>query len=201
MTILSPEDMRVKTDSVGRPSPGQDLVILDNDDRVLPAGEAGEIVGRARYMMAGYHENDAANDEATWTHPDGSRWLRTGDIGKLDDDGFLYLVDRKKDMIISGGQNIYPADIESVMLGHDAVSEVAVIGIPHAKWGETPLAVVVPAAKIDEAGLTAWTNERTGRQQRIVAAVFVDELPRNPNGKVLKRELRDVYKDFAAGAG
>ena len=200
VTILSPEDMARKTDSVGRASPGQHLVILDNDDRILPAGEAGEIVGHARYMMAGYHENDEANEEATWTHPDGSRWLRTGDIGKLDEDGFLYLVDRKKDMIISGGQNIYPADIEAVMLEHDAVSEVAVIGVPHAKWGETPLAVVVPAGKVDAGELTAWTNARTGRQQRITGSVFVEELPRNPNGKVLKRELRETYKDFAAGA-
>ncbi len=200
VTILSPEDMAAKPESVGRASPGQRLVILGNDDGVLPAGEAGEIVGHARFMMAGYHDNDAANDEATWVHPDGSRWLRTGDIGKLDDDGFLYLVDRKKDMIISGGQNIYPADIESILLAHEAVSEVAVIGVPHPKWGETPLAVVVPAAEVDAGELTAWTNAQTGRQQRIVGAVFVEELPRNPNGKVLKRELRKTYETFVADA-
>ncbi len=150
-------------------------------------------------MMAGYHDNDEANDEATWTHPDGSRWLRTGDIGMFDADGFLYLVDRKKDMIISGGQNIYPADIESVMLEHAGVSEVAVIGIPHEKWGETPLAVVVRRQEIDAVELTAWTNARTGKQQRINATVFVKELPRNPNGKVLKRELRETFADFATG--
>ncbi|MEE4164203.1 MAG: AMP-binding protein [Woeseiaceae bacterium] len=198
VTILSPEDMTAKIDSVGRPSPGQRLVILDAEDRLLPAGEPGEIVGHARFMMAGYHDNDEANAEATWMHPDGSRWLRTGDIGKLDEDGFLYLVDRKKDMIISGGQNIYPADIETIMLGHAAVSEVAVIGIPHAKWGETPLAIVVRTADVDAAELTAWTNTRTGKQQRIIGTVFVDELPRNPNGKVLKRELRKTYADYAS---
>lgn len=201
VTILSPEDMAAKIDSVGRPSPGQRLVILDGDDRPAPTGEPGEIVGHARFMMAGYHDNDEANAEATWQHPDGGRWLRTGDIGKLDEDGFLYLVDRKKDMIISGGQNIFPADIEAIMLEHEAVSEVAVIGIPHPKWGETPLAVVVGAADIDGAELAAWTNARTGRQQRINAAVFVDELPRNPNGKVLKRELRKTFADFATGEG
>ncbi len=200
VTILSPEDMALKPESVGRASPGQRLVILDNEDKLVPAGEAGEIVGHARFMMAGYHDNDEANAEATWVHPDGSRWLRTGDIGKLDDEGFLYLVDRKKDMIISGGQNIYPADIESVMLAHAGISEVAVIGVPHPKWGETPLAVIVPAAELDAAELTAWTNAQTGRQQRIAGAVFVDELPRNPNGKVLKRELRKTYQDFAAAA-
>ena len=199
VTILSPEDMTAKIDSVGRPSPGQRLVILDAEDRLLPAGEPGEIVGHARFMMAGYHDNDEANAEATWMHPDGSRWLRTGDIGKLDEDGFLYLVDRKKDMIISGGQNIYPADIEAIMLEHDGVSEVAVIGIPHPKWGETPLAVVVQAAEVEAAELTAWANARTGKQQRINNAVFLDELPRNPNGKVLKRELRKTFANFATG--
>jgi len=148
-------------------------------------------------MMAQYHDNEAANREATWTDPGGARWLRTGDIGKLDEDGFLYLVDRKKDMIISGGQNIYPADIEAIMTEHPAVSEVAVIGVPHSKWGETPLAVVVATAGAgtDADALTGWTNERTGKQQRIAATVFVDELPRNPNGKVLKRELRKQYED------
>jgi acyl-CoA synthetase (AMP-forming)/AMP-acid ligase II len=197
VTILSPEDMLQKTESVGRPSPGQRLVVVGSNDEVLENGEPGEIVGQSRFIMAGYHANDEANDEATWTHPDGSRWLRTGDIGRLDEDGFLYLVDRKKDMIISGGQNIYPADIEAVMLEHEAVSEVAVIGIPHPKWGETPLAVVVPsgAAKVEE--LAAWTNARTGRQQRIHSVVLVDELPRNPNGKVLKRELRTTYAEYA----
>ena len=130
-------------------------------------------------------------------HPSGERWLRTGDIGRLDEDGFLYLVDRKKDMIISGGQNIYPADIEAAMIEHSAISAVAVIGVPHEKWGETPLAVVVPAqgasAAPDE--LTAWVNARVGKQQRIAGTVLVAELPRNPNGKILKRELREQYGD------
>ena len=137
--------------------------------------------------------------EATWKHPSGERWLRTGDIGKLDEDGFLYLVDRKKDMIISGGQNIYPADIEAAMIDHDAVSEVAVIGVPHEKWGETPLAVVVLAqgASVEAEELTGWVNSRVGKQQRVVGTVFIDELPRNPNGKVLKRELRTTYMEAA----
>ena len=197
VTILSPEDLLTKTDSVGQPCPGQHLAILGNNDEILPVGEPGEIVGHCRFMMAGYHNNDAASEEATWVGPGGERWLRTGDIGKLDEDGFLYLVDRKKDMIISGGQNIYPADIEAVMIRHEAVSEIAVVGIPHDKWGETPLAVVVRAAgaAIDEAALAGWSNERLGKQQRIAAVVFVDELPRNPNGKILKRELRKPYAD------
>ena len=195
VTILSPEDMPAKLESVGQPCPGQRLAILDANDNVLPAGKAGEIVGLCRFTMVGYHANDAANEEATWVHPSGERWLRTGDIGKLDEDGFLYLVDRKKDMIISGGQNIYPADIEATMIEHDAVSEAAVIGVPHEKWGETPLAVVVPAEGATETpdSLTGWVNARLGRQQRVAGTVLVAELPRNPNGKILKRELRKLY--------
>jgi acyl-CoA synthetase (AMP-forming)/AMP-acid ligase II len=197
VTILGPEDMLDKIETVGRPCPGQRLAILDSDDKVLPPGEPGEIVGECRFLMAGYHADDAASQEATWVHPSGARWLRTGDIGKLDEDGFLTLVDRKKDMIISGGQNIYPLDIEAVFMVHPDVSEVAVIGVAHPKWGETPLAVVVPAegATIDPASLTAWANQRLGRQQRVSGTVFLDALPRNPNGKVLKRELRELFKE------
>jgi acyl-CoA synthetase (AMP-forming)/AMP-acid ligase II len=143
-------------------------------------------------MMTGYHDRDDANREATWIDPKGRRWLRTGDIGRVDSEGFLYIVDRKKDMIVSGGQNIYPVDIESVMRHHPVVADVAVIGVPSEKWGETPLAVVVVAAgqAFDADALRAWTNERVGRQQRLHAVVARTELPRNPNGKVLKRELR-----------
>jgi acyl-CoA synthetase (AMP-forming)/AMP-acid ligase II len=200
VTILTPEDMRKKTDSVGRPAPGQHVAILDDQDRVLQNGEAGEIVGRSRLMMSGYHDNDAENEAATWLHPSGDRWLRTGDIGRVDEDGFLYLVDRKKDMIISGGQNIYPADIEAVLIRHDTVSEVAVIGVGSEKWGETPFAVIVPkaGASADAAEILAWANARLGKQQRISAAQFVDELPRNPNGKVLKRDLRRRFTSVAA---
>lgn len=198
VTILGPEEMLDKLGSVGRPCPGQQLAILDGQDNVLPPGQPGEIVGECRFLMAGYHANDEANEEATWMHPSGRKWLRTGDIGKLDEDGFLTLVDRKKDMIISGGQNIYPLDIEATIVTHDAVSEVAVIGVAHDKWGETPLAVVVPvaAAALDAQELTAWANSKLGKQQRVSGTVFIDELPRNPNGKVLKRELRTQFADI-----
>lgn len=198
VTILGPEDMADKVESVGRACPGQHLAVIDDDGNLLETGKAGEIVGECRFLMAGYHANDEANRDATWTHPSGRQWLRTGDVGKLDDDGFLYLVDRKKDMILSGGQNIYPADIEAVVIKHVAVSEVAVIGVRHAKWGETPIAVVVKSAdeEIDESELTGWANERLGKQQRISGTVLVNELPRNPNGKILKRELRKRFDDM-----
>jgi acyl-CoA synthetase (AMP-forming)/AMP-acid ligase II len=195
VTTLAPEDFDRRLESVGKPIPGQELRLVGDDDREAPPGVPGEIVGHGRLVMEGYHNRAEATREATWTDERGRRWLRTGDIGRLDDEGFLYVVDRKKDMILSGGQNIYPADIESVMLGHPDVAEIAVIAVPSDKWGETPLAVVVPraSAEIDPAALVAWTNERVGRQQRISAVVLRDSLPRNPNGKILKRELRAEF--------
>ncbi|MGH8315438.1 MAG: class I adenylate-forming enzyme family protein, partial [Steroidobacterales bacterium] len=195
IAVLAPEDFDGKIESVGKPIPGQDIRIVGSDDREVASGQEGEIVGYGRLVMEGYHNRPDATAEATWTDKDGMRWLRTGDIGRLDEDGFLYVVDRKKDMIISGGQNIYPADIEAVMRDHPAILEVAVIGVKDRKWGETPIAVVVPreapAASAEE--LVQWANERVGKQQRIRSVVFRDSLPRNPNGKILKRELRLEY--------
>jgi len=194
-TILAPEDFAAKTASVGKPFLGTDLRILGEDDRELPAGATGEIVGLGPLLMQGYHGRDDANREATWTDGAGRRWLRTGDLGQLDADGFLYVVDRKKDMILSGGQNVYPADIEQVMGEHPQVAEVAVIAARSRKWGETPLAVVVARAGVqpDKAALITWTNSRLGKQQRIADVVWRDSLPRNANGKVLKRELRAEF--------
>ncbi len=191
-TILSPEDFAAKTDSVGKPFLGTDLRILGEDDRELPAGETGEIVGFGPLLMQGYHRRDDANLEATWTDSQGRRWLRTGDLGKLDTEGFLYVVDRKKDMILSGSQNVYPADIEQVMREHPDVAEVAVVGAPSRKWGETPVAFVVlkAAGPADRDALRHWTNARVGRQQRIADVIWRASLPRNANGKILKRELR-----------
>lgn len=204
VTTLSPEDARLRPSSVGLPLPGTDLRLIDESGHEVPAGEAGEIVSRGHITMTGYYNRPDADAEATWIDEQGDRWLRSGDIGRLDAAGFLYLVDRRKDMIISGGQNIYPADIEAVLVTHPIVSEVAVIGVPSERWGETPLALVVPANTPTE-GTTAstatatadelrdWANARLGRQQRVTAVRFVESLPRNPNGKILKRELRKTY--------
>lgn len=201
ITILQPEDFAAKLSSVGKPVLGADVRILGEDDCELPPGQVGEIIGRSRLLMAGYHGSAAANSEVTWTDAAGRRWLRTGDLGRLDADGFLYIVDRKKDMIVSGGQNLYPADIEVVMREHPAIAEVAVIGVPSKRWGETPLAVVVlrPGHSVPEGELLAWTNQRVGRQQQISALVSRDSLPRNPNGKILKRELRREYTERSSG--
>jgi len=200
-TILEPEQLERKVLSVGKPVLGTDICVLGEDDREVAPGETGEIVGRGRMVMAGYHAQDESNREATWIDSAGAQWLRTGDIGQIDAEGFLYIVDRKKDMILSGGQNIYPTDIESVMREHPAVAEVAVIGIASERWGETPLAVVVLRAghTMVATELLEWTNARVGKQQRVGGVVRRDSLPRNPNGKVLKRELRREYTSSAIG--
>ncbi|MGB6229146.1 MAG: AMP-binding protein [Litorimonas sp.] len=196
ITTLDPEDADGRMASCGLPVPGSDLMILDAEDRPCPVGESGEIVMTTRFVMPGYLNRPDATKEATFIDAHGTHWLRTGDIGKLDADGYLYVVDRKKDMILSGGQNIYPQDIEAVFAAHADVEDVAVIGAKSRKWGETPLALVAPRnGSLDPQALKRWANERLGKQQRVADVRQVAEIPRNPNGKVLKRTLRETYKD------
>ncbi len=193
ITTIDPEDAEGRWSSVGKPLIGTDILILDDADQPMPANASGEIVSRGRITMPGYLNRDDANSEACFDDAQGRRWLRTGDIGYLDDDGFLYIVDRKKDMILSGGQNVYPQDIEATLIQHPHVNDVAVIGAKSALWGETPVAIIVPEASAPDnlaAELIAWANAKLGKQQRIADIVMIDELPRNPNGKILKRELR-----------
>lgn len=197
MTTLQPEESLTRLGSVGKPVRGHDYIIIDEGDRILPWGECGEICVRSVHWMVEYHKRPEATRDTMYIDKDGRQWLRTGDIGRVDEEGYLYIVDRKKDMILSGGQNIYPADIESVMVDHEAVSEVAVIGVPDPTWGETPIALVVPRASIHTSSaeeILAWTNERVGRRQKIRNVLFRESLPRNPNGKILKRELRMEYE-------
>ncbi|MBC7987055.1 MAG: AMP-binding protein, partial [Sphingomonadaceae bacterium] len=156
----------------------------------LPPGAAGEIVGRSAAMMDGYHCRAEQTRAAEWRDAEGRRYIRTGDIGRFDADGFLTLVGRAKDMIISGGFNIYPSDIEAVLVGHPDVVEAAVVGAPSEQWGETPVGVVVASG--DAEAIRAWANARLGKTQRLSALHLVDELPRNAIGKVLKRELREA---------
>jgi acyl-CoA synthetase (AMP-forming)/AMP-acid ligase II len=195
ITTLDPEDARERLDSVGRPLVGTDIEIVDDADRILGPDADGEIVARGRITMPGYHGRPDADEEATFIDPEGRAWLRTGDLGRRDADGFLRIVGRKKDMILSGGQNIYPADIETVLLTHEAVLDAAVIGVESPEWGERPLAVIERAADADEDPLVImeWLNARIGRRQRVVGIEVVDELPRNPNGKILKRTLREWF--------
>ncbi|ANP45935.1 class I adenylate-forming enzyme family protein [Candidatus Viadribacter manganicus] len=181
-----------KLHTVGTPAPGHDIRIIDEDGRELPRGEVGELVGRSELVMSGYHNRKDQTDAATWVSPDGLAFIRTGDVGRFDADGFVELMDRKKDMIISGGFNIYPSDLEAVLRQHPDVADVAVVGVPSADWGETPVAFVVSRGA-DAAALKAFANERVGKTQRISDVRLIDELPRSHIGKILKRELRDAF--------
>lgn len=184
-----------KWDSVGQPTEGAKVMVIDDNGNPLPQGEIGEIVGRAGAMMRAYYKRPKQTEDILWTSPEGEVFYRSGDMGRIDEDGFLYLLDRRKDMIISGGFNIYAEDIERVLLKHEDVADVAVIGIPSEHWGETPLGLVVkrPGAEITADTLLAWANEKLGKGQRLADIEFRQELPRSTIGKILKRELRAPY--------
>jgi acyl-CoA synthetase (AMP-forming)/AMP-acid ligase II len=191
LTVLDRDDVLRKPGSVGVPPPFYAMRIVGDDGKDLPVGEIGEIVGRGPNTMPGYYNRP---DETAQALRDG--WLHTGDLGYVDDDGYLYLVDRKKDMIDSGGVKVYPKDIEEVAARHPAIREVAVFGIPHDKWGETPVAAVVlrepGAARDDE--LRDWINARVAaKYQRVDRVIVLDGFPRNTAGKTLKRELRAPF--------
>lgn len=186
-----------KLHTVGRPAEGSDIRLIDEDGNEIPRGNialAGEVVGHSAGMMTGYHRQPAKTREAEWFDASGKRFIRTGDVGRFDADGFLTLFDRKKDMIISGGFNIYPSDLETVVRGHPAVADVAVVGVPSEQWGETPVAFVVrrEGNGTTEDALLQWTNAQLGKTQRLARLHFIDELPRSAIGKVLKRELREL---------
>jgi long-chain acyl-CoA synthetase len=194
-TTLKPEDMQNKMASVGIPLVGWDVRIIDESGNECPREEAGEIVAFSSFLMPEYYKLPEQTAQAIWLDESGKTYLKTGDMGKLDADGFLYILDRKKDMIISGGINIFASDIEDVLTRHPDVQDAIVIGIPHAKWGETPLAVVIPRpdALLTEADLLTWLNPKLAKFQRVFRIEFRDDFPRNALGKVLKRELRDPY--------
>lgn len=185
-----------KLETVGCPAPGHDIRLIDEQGREVARGEAGEVVGRSPAMMTGYHNQPAKTADVEWFDAQGNRFIRTGDIGRFDADGFLSLIDRKKDMIISGGFNVYPSDIEAVLRIHPDVADVSVVGVPSERWGETPVAFVVrkPGSTIGAEALHHWTNARVGKIQRLAAVELLASLPRSAIGKVLKRELRDAYR-------
>jgi len=193
--ILTAHEHPDKLHTVGQPAEGHDIRLIDEAGRELPAGATGEVVGHSRGMMTGYHRQPAKTAEAEWFDPTGKRFIRTGDVGRFDADGFLTLLDRKKDLVISGGFNIYPSDLEAVLREHPAVADVAVVGVPSTQWGETPVAFVVRRAgdATEADALKQWLNQRVGKTQRLADLRLVDELPRSAIGKVLKRDLRDRY--------
>ena len=184
-----------KLHTVGQPAEGSDIRLIDEDGKEVPRGEAGEVVGSSAGMMTGYHRQPEKTREAEWFDGTGKRFIRTGDVGRFDDDGFLTLFDRKKDLVISGGFNIYPSDLEAVLRMHPAVADVAVVGVPSEQWGETPVAFVVLRSDDDTPAdaLLQWANEQLGKTQRLASVQLIDELPRSAIGKVLKRELRDRF--------
>jgi acyl-CoA synthetase (AMP-forming)/AMP-acid ligase II len=189
-TILQPEDQLRKPGSCGRLVPGNDIRILDDEGREVSVGEVGTLYVRNPTLITGYHKKQQATEECL---RDG--FFTVGDMARLDDEGFYYIVDRKKDMIISGGVNIYPAEIEVELRQHPSVYDCAVIGVPSAEWGEEVKAVVQlrPGASASEEELRDFLAARVADYKRPRTIDFVDELPYNPSGKLLKRELRNRY--------
>jgi acyl-CoA synthetase (AMP-forming)/AMP-acid ligase II len=191
VTILDRNDFDQQPGSVGCPPPGYDIRIVDDRGDDLEPGQIGEIVGRGPILSSGYYRQPELTRE---TFRGG--WLFSGDLGYLDDSGFLYLAGRKKELIISGGVNVYPQDIEEVAGAHPQVLEVAVFGIDSDKWGESPVAAVVlqAGASSSEGELKQWINERVeARFQKVSDVVVVEQMPRNVAGKTLKHELKENY--------
>jgi long-chain acyl-CoA synthetase len=180
-------DMKRKFQSVGYPLPHVEVKIVDDDDRTLPAGEHGEICCKGHCVMKGY-----------WKNPEGTRaaikdgWLHTGDIGMLDEDGYLYIFDRKKDMIICGGYNIYPIELEELLYENPKVLEAAVVGAPDERMGEIPKAFIVLKAgeKADPQEILRYVEDRLAKYKKLRAVEFLQALPKGPTGKILRRELR-----------
>lgn len=191
-----------KLHTVGQPMPDHEILLMGEDGKPVGPGEVGEIYGHSPVIMKEYLNQPGKTAETFWHDANGKRYVRTGDVGRFDEDGFLTLMDRKKDMIISGGFNIYPSDLEAVLAQHDDVIEAAVVAMPSEEWGETPVAFVVlrGGASSDAAALKAWVNARVGKFQRLSDVQIMETLPRSAIGKVLKRELRD-RRMAAEGAG
>ena len=194
-TLLDIKGSPDKLHTVGRPRPFVELKIIDENDHPVPTGTVGEIVGSGSTMMRGYYNKPELTQQQLWCDADGKPFLRSGDMGCFDDDGFLAVVERKKDVIISGGFNIYPADLEAVIARHADVGEVAVIGVPSEQWGESPLALVVlrTGSSLTEGALRDWANAQVGKTQRLCAVAFRDALPRSSIGKLLKKDLRAAF--------
>jgi long-chain acyl-CoA synthetase len=194
---LPPEDHDVdgpnqhRLRSCGLPGPGVELRIVDGAGEDVPTGEVGEIWIRSPQVMKGYWNLPAETEKAITA--DG--WFKSGDAGYLDDDGYLYIHDRVKDMIVSGGENVYPAEVENVLMGHPAVADCAIIGVPHEKWGETAKAVVVrvPGVEVTEDEIIEFCRERLAKFKCPTSVDWAEALPRNPSGKILKKDLRAPY--------
>ena len=193
--ILYAHEHPDKLHTVGQPAPGSHLKVVGEDGNEVAPGEPGELYGRSPTMMSGYNNAAAKTAEAQWIDPaDGTTWMKMGDIGRVDGDGFVELVGRAKDVIISGGFNVFPIDLEGELLKDERVTEAAVIGVPSDKWGETPVGFVVLKGA-DEAALEdirATANARLGKTQRLAVLHAIDDMPRSHIGKLLKTDLREL---------
>lgn len=197
-TVLPPQDHRLSDDplqvrrlrSIGHPAFGMQMRLVDDEDRDVPLGQPGELLVRGRCVMSGYWNNSAATIEAMR-----GGWMHTGDVCTQDEDGYLYLADRKKDIIITGGENVHSREVEEAVVSHPAVQECAVIGVAHAKWGEAVCVVVqvAPNAQVTAQELVAHCRERIAGYKRPRFVVLVPELPRLPSGKISKVDLRKRY--------
>ncbi|MBX9600494.1 MAG: long-chain-fatty-acid--CoA ligase [Bryobacteraceae bacterium] len=205
LLCLQPEDHRLERldekftpiKSAGRPAIGVEVRIVDEHDRDVPVGHSGEIIVRGAAVMKGYWKRPEISEEVLR-----GGWMHTGDIGAFDAEGFVYILDRKKDMIKSGGENVYSPEVESMLMSHPAVLEAAVIGVAHPKWGETIRAIVAlrPGMQLSESELVAWSRERLTHFKCPSSAVFLDTLPKGGTGKVQKTVLREKYGQLAGGA-
>jgi acyl-CoA synthetase (AMP-forming)/AMP-acid ligase II len=195
VTVLAADEFPTKLHTVGKLAPGNDIRLIDAAGKEVAQGEVGEICGRGPTMMAGYYGRDDLTAEYIWRDANEQIYFRSGDMGYFDEDGFLILSDRKKDMIISGGLNIYANDLELVLLQDDDVTDAAVIGVPSDAWGETPLGLVVCRAGATRTAdeILAQANARLGKSQRLSNIEIRDTLPRSTIGKILKKDLRAPY--------
>ncbi|MBA4810512.1 MAG: long-chain-fatty-acid--CoA ligase [Acidimicrobiales bacterium] len=191
--IISSEDAIERAGSTGKAFTFTEVQVVDDNGNPCEAGEAGEVLVKGPHIMLGYWNRPEANAEAL---VDG--WLKTGDVATMDSEGFVTIVDRVKDMLISGGENVYPAEIENVLLAHEKINDAGVIGIPSKKWGESPLAVIVRADdSLSEQDVMDHCVGKLAPFKTVKAVEFIDVIPRNASGKILKRELRDIY-DYEA---
>ena len=195
VTVLNSAEHPDKLHTVGQPAPGNEIRLIDETGAEVPKGAVGEICGRGPTMMAGYFGRDDLTADYIWRDAAGNVFFRSGDMGRFDEDGFLILSDRKKDMIISGGLNIYADDLELVLLADPDVTDAAVIGVPSDAWGETPYGLVVLREGATRSGddICADANAKLGKSQRLSAVELREELPRSSIGKILKKELRAPF--------
>jgi acyl-CoA synthetase (AMP-forming)/AMP-acid ligase II len=195
ITLLRPDE-HDRVGSAGRPYSMVEVRVVDSHDNAVPAGASGEVVARGQILMSGYWQRPVETAETLR-----GGWLHTGDVGQFDDDGFLYLLDRMNDVIISGGFNVYPREVEDCLVGHPAVREAAVVGVPDERWGEVVQAVVSTREPVAAEDLMEWARDKLAGYKRPRAVIFRDDLPKSSAGKILRRTVREQLTPGRHGTG